>query len=473
MPPTSNRPIQFKLPRRPDKLTAGLLVGFVVVAGVTAVLAFVFVKDLVASWTMTDLGGVNIQPGEVTGNNPQVEGTVPPGPLQPALGPTPQPWDGVSRVNILFVGLDYRDWEAGEIPRTDTMILFTVDPLSKTAGALSIPRDMWVNVPRYGYFKINTAYFLGERDKLPGGGPGLAMRTVEEFIGVPIHYYAQVDFSAFTQLVDTLGGVEIEVPEEIKVDPIGPNNTVILQPGRQLLNGEVLLGYARNRYDGSDFARASRQQQVIMAIRDKVVGLDMLPTLIGKAPALYQQLSAGIHTNLDLQQVIQLALLVVQDIPRENIRQAVIGQSEVTFGKSPDGLDILKPITDKIRIKRDDIFTTGGPVGPSLSGDPVELMKGEAARVQVFNGTYTAGLGGRTSEYLAALGASMLEPGNADEVTLSTAIYDYTGKPYTVRYLVDLMHIDPNRIFNRYDPNAQVDVTVVLGADWANTNSMP
>jgi hypothetical protein len=151
----------------------------------------------------------------------------------------------------------------------------------------------------------------------------------------------------------------------------------------------------------------------------------------------------------------------------------VIGQSEVTFGKSPDGLDILKPITDKIRIKRDDIFTTGGPVGPSLSGDPVELMKGEAARVQVFNGTYTAGLGGRTSEYLAALGASMLEPGNADEVTLSTAIYDYTGKPYTVRYLVDLMHIDPNRIFNRYDPNAQVDVTVVLGADWANTNSMP
>jgi len=452
---------------------AGLLAAFVVVAGVTAVLAFVFVKDLVASWTMTDLGGVNIQPGEVSGNNPEVQGTVPPGPLQPSMGPTPQPWDGVSRVNILFVGLDYRDWEAGEIPRTDTMILFTIDPLSKTAGALSIPRDMWVNVPHYGYFKINTAYFLGERDKLPGGGPGLAMRTVEEFIGVPIHYYAQVDFSAFTQLVDILGGVEIDVPEEIKVDPIGPNNTVILQPGRQLLNGEVLLGYARNRYDGSDFARASRQQQVVMAIRDKVVNLDMLPTLIAKAPALYQQLSAGVHTNLDLQQAIQLALLVVQDIPREEIRQAVIGQGEVTFGKSPDGLDILKPITDKIRIKRDEIFTTGGPVGPSLAGDPVELMKGEAARVQVLNGSYTAGLGGRTSEYLTSLGVTMLEPGNADEVTVTTAIYDYTGKPYTVRYLVDLMHVDPNRIFNRFDPNAQVDVVVVLGADWANSNSMP
>ena len=74
------------------------------------------------------------------------------------------------------------------------MILLTIDPLTKTAGMLSIPRDMWVNIPGFGYSRINTAYSLGEGSKLPGGGPELARKTVEQFIGVPIQYYAQIDF---------------------------------------------------------------------------------------------------------------------------------------------------------------------------------------------------------------------------------------------------------------------------------------
>jgi polyisoprenyl-teichoic acid--peptidoglycan teichoic acid transferase len=297
---------------------------------------------------------------------------------------------------------------------------------------------------------------------------------VEEFLGVPINYYAQVDFNAFTEFVDAIGGIEIDVPYEIVVDPIGEANTLTLAPGRQLIYGSVALGYARNRHtDGNDFDRAARTQQVIMGIRDKIINLNMLPTLITKAPALYQQISAGVHTNLSLDQVVQLALLA-QQIPSENIKQVVIGPEEVSNGTSPDGLSILKPITDKIRIKRDEMFTSSGPLSPmAAASSDTDLVKAEAARVQIQNGTYVPGLGGRTTEYLTSLGLTTLEPANATEVLDSTTIYDYSGKPYTIRYLVELLHINENRIFNRYDPNAGLDIVVVVGNDWANSNSMP
>ena len=99
-------------------------------------------------------------------------------------------WDGNGRVTVLVMGLDARDTEAGEPARTDSMILFSMDPATHTAGMLSIPRDLWVNIPGYYEDKLNTAYFKGEADGLPGGGPGLAVKTVEEFVGVPINYFA-------------------------------------------------------------------------------------------------------------------------------------------------------------------------------------------------------------------------------------------------------------------------------------------
>ena len=166
------------------------------------------------------------------------------------------------------------------------MCLFTVDPVTKTAGILSIPRDTWVKIPGYDYYKINPAYFLGDADKLPGGGPGLAMKTVHQFFGVDINYYGQIDFQAFITFIDQLDGIYLDIPEEIKVDPLGPGNTVVLEPGRQRVFGAVALGYARNRYtDGKDFDRSKRQLQVIMAIRDRVLsGPGYFPRPIAAAP---------------------------------------------------------------------------------------------------------------------------------------------------------------------------------------------
>ena len=174
-------------------------------------------------------------------------------------------------------------------PLADTLILATYDPQSQTIGLLSIPRDLWVDLPGLGYHKINQSFQMGEATNYPGGGPAMAMDTVEALLDIPIHFYVLVDFEAFVRLIDEIGGVKIDVPEQIVVDPLGDHNTKVLQPGIQTLPGDIALAYARSRNTaGSDFDRAERQQQVIMGVRERVASFEILPTLISKAPALYQ-----------------------------------------------------------------------------------------------------------------------------------------------------------------------------------------
>ncbi|RPI31323.1 MAG: LytR family transcriptional regulator, partial [Chloroflexota bacterium] len=308
--------------KRPAVVSLVLFLGglalFASLAALTASISYSSMRDAIATWKITALGGVAVDPAPTF--SPEIHGT--PAPGEPTASPdgdgqateatsiplpTPDPWDGASRVTILVMGLDYGDWESSDRtgpPRSDTMMLLTIDPLSLTAGMLSIPRDLWVSIPGFeGNHKINTAVRFGELYQLPGGGPALAIKTVEQVVGVEIDYFALIDFYAFEKFIDEIGGVDVEVAEEIKVDPIGPHNTVILKPGLQHLDGPVALGYARNRYtaDG-DFDRSRRQQQVILAIRRRILSLDMLPVLVSKAPALYQEIGAGVRTNLTLEQ---------------------------------------------------------------------------------------------------------------------------------------------------------------------------
>ena len=228
-----------------DKTSKILLLVLAVIGVLLAFLAGRAVFKLVKGWSLTALPGAPVDTSQVGGTTNQTGIDLN---LVSSEGPEALAWDGKSRVNILLLGLDASDQrdltEPG--PRmSDTMILVTIDPLSQTLGALSIRRDLWVNVPGYDYHKINKAHFIGEAFQLPGGGAGLAVKTVEEFLGVPIHFYAQIDFYAFEQFIDELGGIEIDVPEEIRVDPLGPGNTVILEPGKQTLDGPVSLAYAR------------------------------------------------------------------------------------------------------------------------------------------------------------------------------------------------------------------------------------
>ena len=396
--------------------------------------------------------------------------------LQSSQGATlPEPWSGSSRVTILIMGLDYRDWSAGEGPsRTDSMILLTVDPVTKTAGMLSIPRDLWAVIPGFNPNKINTAYYFGELYNVPGGGPELAMRTVEQTIGVPIDYYAQIDFEAFIRFIDLIGGVKINVPSAITVDPLGadtqPKN---LKPGVQVLPGIVALAYARERHaEGGDFARAERQQQVILGIRDRILDFNLLPGLVANAPQIYSELSAGIHTNLSLEDAIQLAVLATQ-IDRERIVHGVIGEDDIIYGRSPDDLAILIPIPDKIRALRDSIFTSSGALGPLTPGSPAERMAAEAPRIAIQNGTGDANLATRTQDYLISLGANVVQVNNASVNYGQTVLVDHTGSPYTLAYLAQLMGVTNARIVFEFDPNSSVDVEIRLGSDWQSNNSLP
>jgi LCP family protein required for cell wall assembly len=380
-------------------------------------------------------------------------------------------WNGVDRINILLLGLDFRDWETGNgPPRTDTMMLVTIDPIAKTAGMLSIPRDLWVEIPGFEHNRINTAYFLGEANRLPGGGAGLAMATVENFLGVDVKYYALLEFSTFERMIDEIGGVDVLVPERMKISPLGQTSRW-LDAKPHHLDGAETLAYARARKtDGGDFDRAQRQQQVVMAVRDKIFELDSMPTLLTKAPILYQELASGIHTNLSFNEMVSLALLAMKVSPSEVERGVIAPPDMVLLETHFDGAQVLKPIPDKVRALRDEIFTGTGAIAPTVQ-DPqaTEAAQIESARLAILNGAGIEGLATETAEFLTSQGLNIVQISNADrqDYDKTRLIVHSQNYPYTLRYLTEMLGLTDGQILRPVYPLPDIDVAVILGWDWA------
>ena len=445
--------------------------------------AFFIVRKLTLCWTLTALPGIppaecslqyqpssdlSTLPDPTTSNVLAVELSAPEMEL-------PQ-WDGASRINIAFFGLRGDDGQGEGCPTcTDTIMVLTVDPVTKTAGMLSIPRDMWVNIPGAGYSRINTAWAIGENAKLPGGGPALAMQTVSQFIGVPIHYYVQVDFGTFVSFINLIGGIDVYVEERMVLDPLGEGpDHFVLKPGDyRHLTGPRALAYARCRHEsqgcsGGDVGRAKRQQQVILAIRDKVLEPETFATLITQAPQLYAEFSSGIHTNMPLEDAIQLAVLA-KDIRVDDIKRGVIDNTmaipaDTTINGVP--ANVLRPVPDLIRILRDEIFVPGGPLSPLAQGDPVALMQSDQAKVRIINNTYTAGLEERTASFLIAQGMQVVEFGSSTGASNTTKIILYSSKLYALRYLTELFGVGSQQITIQPDPASTVDIEIRIGEDW-------
>lgn len=341
-----------------------LTAGFVITILVLGVLAHSIVRDLTASWT-----GTGFNPFQAVFSGDDGSGrSAPTGDLTPAIPlpeVTPVPWNGKTRVTILLLGLDFRDWQgAVGAPRSDTMILLSIEPVTRKVSILSIPRDLWIEIPGFRHNRINTAYSSGEASRLPGGGPGLAMKAVESLIGVPIQYYAVVEFSTFERLIDEIGGVDVLVKERIKISPIG-RLSLWLEAKPYHLDGAETLAYARTRRGpGGDFARAERQQQVALAILDRVVGFDMIGTLVAKAPILFQQLASGVRTNMSLNEMIALAWLGAS-IDKADIQQEVIAPpGMVGFHTTETGAQVLRPVPSEIRKIRDKLFVDTSLINP-------------------------------------------------------------------------------------------------------------
>ena len=465
---------------------------FWIAALALAVGLYIFMIGFVTCWQFTALDGIppascNVESNVLGTPVLNAQGT-PIGPATPTTevsAPAVQAptWDGGSRINIVFFGLrsGSESLATGDCPVcTDTIILFTVDPVSKTAGMVSIPRDMWVNVPGFNYERINMAWTNGEASKLPGGGPGLALNTVSQFMGVPIQYYAEVDFDAFVAFINTIGGVDVRTYENLRLDPLGngKDKFPLTCCGMRHLTGPLALAYARCRDQdqcgakGGDLDRSKRQQQIILAIRDKVLDPANFPTLIAKAPWFYKTFGAGLHTNMTLDDAIKLAYLM-KDIPLNQIQNVVFDNSDMTMANTTlagQPASVYKPIPDKIRLIKDEVFTTGGPISPLAKGDPIALMQADKAHVGVLNGTGATNLDQRTANYFTSLGLSIAGTGRASQLYSQTTVYMCSPKLYTLRYLVARGVITSG---NQISFNAKqcqsyqgIDVIVALGSDW-------
>lgn len=445
---------------------------FVLATAVSAYLVYATVRDIVAGW---DSPAGNVKP--VIGNTviappPTADAGLNTGGGDSQPASAHQPWNGADRVTVLVMGIDQRAGDTDTAYRTDSMMLLTLDPVGRTAGMLSIPRDLYVEIPGFpDRDKITTANFKGDAYKLPGGGAQLAMDTIELNLGVRVNYYVRINFTAFETLVDLIGGIDINNPETID-DPLYPDccygyDPFYLPAGLQHLDGATALKYARTRHTtGDDFGRAERQQQVVLAVRDKMLNANMLPRLIVKAPEIIKTLQGSYDTNLSVDQIISLAL-AASEVSRDNITSAVIDKEYIAdFFTTADNQQVLILNIEKFRELRDSMFYTPQPLQLDLP-NAEELLAGEAARVEVQNGSSTAGLAGTVSDYLKAKGINVTSVGNADRFDYATTIIvDYTGKPYTAKWLADTFHVSASSIIAGNNPNSPVDVRIILGADF-------
>jgi len=195
-----------------------------------------------------------------------------------------------------------------------------------------------------------------------------------------------------------------------------------------------------------------------------------LPMLIAKAPKLYHELSSGIRTNLTLDQAIQLALLAAK-VEEKDIKKGVFNPHTDVFYATVmtrDGAaNVLVPNPERIRLLRDQVFGSG-TLGPGAVGSLAEQMKTEKARVLVKNGTRKAEQSEKASDLLNSSGVIAVDQGSAGQVYSQTILIDHSGKPYTLKYIIETLKVPNNRIKINYDPAATVDIEVVVGIDWNN-----
>jgi LCP family protein required for cell wall assembly len=399
-----------------------------------------------------------------------------------AYEPPPAPTSNNERLNILLLGIDRRGGKGWGF-RTDTIILVTVDPIEKTAGMLSIPRDLQLPIPGNGEDRINTANVYGTAYDYPGGGPALLKRTIEVNFGIPVDYYVMVDFQGFEQIVDTLGGIDVNVPKALHdtqyPDPRPGDpyafKTIHFDAGQQHMNGKRALQYARSRMSTSDFDRAKRQQLILVAIRDKALSLNLIP----KLPTLAATMANTVKTDMTMEEMLALARLAPQ-IDTAHLKQAVIQQPMVYGYRRADGAAVQLPKWDLINPVVADLFSTPLVAAPSPTPAPptpvptlaplqiegLQELARDGARIAVQNGTSEPNFAARVAAALMQQGYQVVEFGDADRLDYpSTVIVDYTGKSYTLGRLVELFRVTPENVRRSPNLRSQIDIRIIVGQD--------
>jgi LCP family protein required for cell wall assembly len=374
---------------------------------------------------------------------------------------------GGSRINVLVMGLDRRPREGKAPARTDTMFVLTIDSHTKTAGILGIPRDLWVEIPTKdgnGYLneRINAAYVLGEVNNYDGGGPALAIATVEHTLGIKIDHYVVIDFQGFKEVIDALGGIDVDVPTYLRDDLYsdtelpGDYLPQEFEPGIQHMDGTRALAYARIRRGSSDLDRIQRQQRVIFAVMDKALSLNALTNAL----SLWRKYKDAIDTDISDPQIPGFALLAA-DIPPERVVALSLGPATVPW-TTPDGAAVLLAAPEGIEQIVEALFSD-------------QQILDEGAMVEVQNGTGEPGLASSVVDYLVNLGLprSFLVTSNAPEQNSGqpSAIIDYTGKRYTAEKLAEWLGLPAASVRSAgtgdaaLKTNSEADIVLIVGPD--------
>lgn len=384
--------------------------------------------------------------------------------------------DPTGRTNILLAGVGGIGHDGGNL--TDTNMVASIDYKNKLIPMISIPRDLYVKTKQTGKSRINEVYWLANKQFGNNQGMYALEQLAGEIIGQPIQYYIKIDFSGFKKIVDALGGVDVYVEKDI-YDPEYPKGETIqyetfsIKKGLQHLDGETALKYARSRHgnSGGDFGRAQRQQQLLHAIKDKALSLNILSDP-GKIKALYDSVADSIDTNLTLGEIIEMAKFA-KDIGKESTFSVVLNDDPTACGGyiyTPareffDGAAVLLPAGGSYDFIH-------GFVNNLFAYTPA-IMQNEG--IQVLNGTKTAGLAYEVMTILSQNCLNVVYYSNADNRDLEkTTIYYQAGTQGEKPQILDLLtKMIPAQVIEGIPPNyltteqrQKAKIVIELGKDY-------
>ncbi len=382
------------------------------------------------------------------------------------------------RINILLLGMGGIGHDGPFL--TDTMIIASVKPSTNQVSMISIPRDLGVDFGQRGLNKINHINAYGEIDK-PGWGAAITSEKVEEMFDIPIHYYLRLDFKAFEQIIDQVGGVAVNVDRTFTDSQYPAANyeyqTITFEKGAQNMDGETALQYARSRHgnnsEGSDFARARRQQKMLIALKQKVLSFSTIANPI-KIKNILQTVDSHISTNMDFTDLMNFIGLA-DKLDTNNIITQVFDTSPggyLNSTYSPEGAFILEPVTGNYT-QLAEVINTIFTKEPDQVSPPPPQEKPELpdAYVEIQNATWRAGLAARTRKYLQNMQISVTNIGNTSErPLLESGIYKIKDDaPFEVmktlqeKLQISIKQTPPPEI---YPVTSTTQILVILGEDY-------
>jgi len=381
------------------------------------------------------------------------------------------------RINILLLGMGGPGHDGPYL--TDTIMIASIKPSAEQIGIISIPRDVAVEIPGNGIRKINHANALGEAKRANWGG-AFATEVVEKNLNLDIHYYARIDFAAFQEVIDAVGGITVNVERAFTDAEFPATNeqyqTVSFQKGVQQMDGERALQYARSRHgtngEGSDFARAARQQKVLLALREKLFSFNTLANPV-RIYEIMQSVESHLTTNMEFSDMIAL-LKMGKELQIDQIHSLVLDNSPDGYLQNTHGTDgafLLAPKTgsfEEISAAIHQIFEN--PSTARTDDTPAQVAPAlSRAAVEIQNGTWNAGLAARVKKRLDEKNFIVATISNTEERPVAgSGIYRVSDTP--ARDVAQALQQELNIPIKQTTTNtlaaSTTDILIILGEDF-------